>query len=115
METGRISEGPGGSPGLESSGSDKGEIRSVLASNHIAHRGLQNHPKRALMSGFSLRFSRDLRGTRGPSLQPGKTALQGVRRARFSRRQIERPKPDFFGNGRSPISMKIETGLWFVD
>src|SRR4051794_18195112 len=31
MDAGRISEGPGGSPGVVSSASDKGGIRSVLA------------------------------------------------------------------------------------
>src|SRR5664279_2602716 len=95
METGRISEGPGGSPGLESSGSDKGEIRSVLASNHIAHWTLQNHPKRAGAGRFSLRFSRDLRGPLGLWSRPGKTVLQAARQTRFSRRQIEGQNPFF--------------------
>src|SRR5258705_8485483 len=44
MDTGRISEGAGGSPGFVSSGSDKGEIRSILGPNHIAYRGPPNHP-----------------------------------------------------------------------
>src|ERR1700676_1880646 len=72
METGRISEGAGGSPGFVSSVSDKGEIRSVLVTNHIAHRGRQNHPLLDSGSGFSLRFSRDLAGSEDPSPGPSK-------------------------------------------
>src|SRR6202035_1500589 len=62
MDTGRISEGPGGSPGLVSSGSDKGEIRSVLAQNHIAYRGLPNHPRERFFPSFFQRLTRSARG-----------------------------------------------------
>jgi hypothetical protein len=62
MDTGRISDGAGGSPGLVSSGSDKGKIRSILVGNHIAHHGLQNHPKAIPANGFFLRFSSNLGG-----------------------------------------------------
>src|ERR1700694_1716992 len=62
MDTGRISEGPGGSPGLVSSGSDKGEIRSVLAQNHIAYRGLPNHPRERFFPSFFQRLTGPGRG-----------------------------------------------------
>src|SRR6185369_5061276 len=61
METGRISEGSGGSPGLLSSGSDKGESGQFSAENHIAHRGSDNHPEAFRGSCFSARFFMDLR------------------------------------------------------
>jgi hypothetical protein len=66
MDTGRISDGAGGSPGLVSSGSDKGKIRSILVENHIAHHGLQNHPKATPVNGIFLRFSSNLGGNFGP-------------------------------------------------
>src|SRR5579864_4757179 len=60
METGRMSEGPCGSPGFVSSVSDKGRIRSVLVANHIAHWSPQNHPKGPSRRLFSLRFFSNL-------------------------------------------------------
>src|SRR5258705_12248718 len=56
MDTGRISEGAGGSPGFVSSGSDKGEIRSILGPNHIAYRGPPNHPLTGLPDRFFSSF-----------------------------------------------------------
>src|ERR1700730_6577909 len=69
METGRMSEGTGGSPGSLSSLSDKGKSGRFFVRNHIAHRGPLNHPIVTADSGFSLRFSRDLRADLG--LDPG--------------------------------------------
>src|ERR1700687_4779101 len=83
MDTGRISEGAGGSPGLVSSGSDKGEIRSVLAGNHIAYRGPPNHPYPVRATGFSLRFSTDLQGAWRSPPQSGTLPLEPVPRPRF--------------------------------
>src|SRR5215470_12783366 len=60
METGRISEGAGWSPGLSSSASDKEKSGQVSVENHIAHRGLDHHPEATLACGFSVRFSRHL-------------------------------------------------------
>ena len=65
METGRISEGSGGSPGLLSSGSDKGESGQFSAENHIAHRGSDNHPEAGWRGRFSARFFMDLPGSGG--------------------------------------------------
>src|ERR1700736_4636891 len=61
METGRMSEGAGGSPGLSSSLSAKGKSGQFLVENHIAHRSSNNHPERFSASAFYLRFYRDLR------------------------------------------------------
>src|ERR1700730_7648649 len=80
METGRMSEGTGGSPGSLSSGSDKGKSGRFFVRNHIAHRGPLNHPIVTAESGFSLRFSRDLRGPRRPR---ERTRDEGRRRPVF--------------------------------
>src|ERR1700712_3139178 len=63
METGRISEGAGGSPGLFSSGSDNGGSGQFSREDHIAYRGSNNHPGAPQPSGFSLRFFMDLPGS----------------------------------------------------
>src|SRR5215472_11458827 len=73
METGRISERSGGSPGISSSLSAKWEIRVILLGNHIAHRGPQNHPSALKSRAFSLRFSKDLRPLRRGRLEGSKT------------------------------------------
>src|ERR1035438_5960811 len=65
MDTGRISEGAGGSPGFESSVSDKGGIRSVLDENHIAHRGRPNHPLTGLGPRFFSSFFQRLTSVEG--------------------------------------------------
>src|ERR1700709_1090857 len=86
METGRISEGAGGSPGLLSSGSDKGESGQFSAENHIAHQGSDNHPTALWPGCFSLRFFMDLPGSEtGPAecsrrtnLGAGNTAPEGA-------------------------------------
>src|SRR4029453_9494740 len=75
METGRISEGAGGSPGLLSSGSDKGESGQFSAENHIAHRGSDNHPEAGWESRFSVRFFMDLPESPGC---PGGLAAGGI-------------------------------------
>src|ERR1700749_2089209 len=80
MDTGRISEGPGGSPDLGSSGSDKGGIRSVFAENHIAHRGLSNHPLTAAGEGFFPLFFKGFRRGRPLPAAASKTALEIARR-----------------------------------
>jgi hypothetical protein len=48
MDTGRTSEGAGGSPGFWSSLSDKDDFQSGFAENHIAHRAPSSHPARDL-------------------------------------------------------------------
>src|SRR5882757_6186834 len=86
METGRISEGAGGSPGLLSSGSDKGESGQFSTENHIAHRGSDHHPKAVWPRCFSLRFFMDLPGSatgraersRRANLRAGNTASEGA-------------------------------------
>src|SRR5476651_1357041 len=61
MDTGRISEGAGGSPDFVSSVSDKGGIRSVLDQNHIAYRGRPNHPRDRFFPPFFQRLTRSAR------------------------------------------------------
>src|SRR5579863_9978503 len=73
METGRISEGPGGAAGLVSSLSDKGKIQSILAINHIAHWGLGNHPYRLAASRFFPSFFQILRPPSPRSFRPHKS------------------------------------------
>src|SRR5438309_7076621 len=68
METGRISDGAGGSPGVVSSGSDKGENPVGFVRNHIAHRRPKNHPGRVLATAFSLRFYKYLPAIQGPKI-----------------------------------------------
>src|SRR5206468_3680208 len=78
METGRISEGSGGSPGLLSSGSDKGESGQFWAENHIAHRGSDNHPEALPSIGFSARFFMDLPGSEAVRLVLAGTGISGT-------------------------------------
>src|SRR5260370_37000762 len=90
MDTGRISEGAGGSPGFVSLGSDKGEIRSILGPNHIAYRGPPNHPQTGLTERFFSSFFQRLTRPSAPSTEAGKpTVLKAEKRlawgARFSK------------------------------
>src|SRR6266849_5098119 len=75
MDTGRISEGAGGSPGFVSSGSDKGEIRSILGPNHIAYRGPPNHPQTGLPDRFFSSFFQRLTRPSVPCAEAGKPPL----------------------------------------
>src|SRR5437879_3415030 len=85
METGRISEGSGGSPGLLSSGSDKGESGQFSAENHIAHRGSDNHPEALRTRCFSARFFMDLPGLEASLTSLAGTAISGPERQRPKR------------------------------
>src|SRR6266576_2202545 len=78
METGRISEGSGGTPGLLSSGSDKGESGQFWLKNHIAHRRSNNHPEALPSSGFSARFFMDLPGSEAARLALAGTGISGT-------------------------------------
>src|SRR5256885_8252909 len=78
METGRISEGSGGSPGLLSSGSDKGESGQFWLKNHIAHRRSNNHPEALPSSGFSALFFMDLPGSEAARLALAGTGISGT-------------------------------------
>src|SRR5579883_1211378 len=96
METGRISERSGGSPGFSSSLSAKWKIRVIFVGNHIAHRGAQNHPRRLQSRAFSARFSRDL----GPSLRTGAEPRKRPRKDRAFR-----PQPGGAGGMSSSMSL----------
>src|SRR6267142_4935891 len=78
METGRISEGSGGSPGVLSSGSDKGKSGQFSAENHIAHRGSDNHPEARWRGRFSARFFMDLPGSEAARLALLGTCISGT-------------------------------------
>src|ERR1700722_14073890 len=82
METGRISEGADGSSGPFSSGSDNGESGQFLIENHIAYQGSENHPSLVPERGFSLRFSRDLRGWNRTAPKARKRPPKRVRKSR---------------------------------
>ena len=81
METGRISEGPDGSPGLSSSVSAKGESGQFLAGNHIAYRGSGSPPR----PGSGARFF--------PSFFHRLTGLTAVLRRALFRRLADRSAP----------------------
>src|SRR5258708_18025521 len=91
METGRISEGSGGSPGVLSSGSDKGKSGQFSAENHKAHRGSDNHPEPRWRGRFSARFFMDLPGSEAARLAPLGTGFFGTRNTGPARRFAPRP------------------------
>src|SRR5437899_7188141 len=96
METGRISEGSGGSPGVLFSGSDKGKSGQFSAENHIAHRASDNHPEAPWRGGFSARFFMDLRDRKRFAWDAPKPAFSGPGKAAAGRDFPQRP------NGRKP-------------
>src|SRR5712675_3541108 len=98
MDTGRISEGAGGSPGFVSSGSDKGGIRSILGPNHIAYRGPPNHPQTGLPDRFFSSFFQRLTRPSVPSAEAGKpTVLQAKNGS-----PGDRAFPKAIATGRTP-------------
>src|SRR4029079_12078281 len=96
METGRISEGSGGSPGVLFSGSDKGESGQFSAENHIAHRGSDNHPEAPWIGCFSARFFMDLPGSEAGLPSHAGTGISGPEKRALERRFQPRP------TGRKP-------------
>src|SRR5665213_1066615 len=81
MDTGRISEGTGGSPGGLSSGSDKGEIRSVLDYESYSVSRPSKPPLNAFGEWFLPSFFQRLtgltRGRRAERLEAGLAGLFG--------------------------------------
>src|SRR5262245_34380490 len=66
METGRISEGSGGSPGFSSSGFDKGGIRAGSNWESYSVSGLESPPPGGPGRGFFCSFFHGLTGAHQP-------------------------------------------------
>src|SRR5215217_2364623 len=95
METGRISEGSGGSPGLLSSGSDKGGIRSILSRESYSASTSRSPPRSALEALFFRSFFHGLNASATPC-----AGRAGTR--------IFRPRQDRLRTGFSAAHLRAE-------